>query len=865
MKLFHRLRALLRHDQLDADMAEELRAHLEMQTAENIRRGMSPEEAHYAARRSFGGMEQIKERARDQRGWRWLEQLQQDLRFAARALRRERVFTVVAVLTLAFGIGVNTVLFTGLQAVLMRDLPYPEPERLVQIFRTSAHSQRWPHSPANFLEQQAQNDVFAHMAAFVGKPFNLAAPGHPAELVAGVQISAEIFPLLGIQPALGRVFTAEEDLPGGARVAVLDYNFWQRRFAGDPQIVGQMLRLDGEPVTVIGVMPASFRDRSVFGNSEIWTPLALNHEQRANRGGNFLKSVARLKPDVTLAHAQSSMDLLAAQQTREHPDTNSGIGLHLAPMADTMDPRGRQALWGVMALGGFVLLIACANLANLQFARTARRTRELAIRGALGASHGRLLRQLLTESLLLALLGGAVGLVLAQWGTDWLGREINRSGELALGVNWRVLGFALGVSALAGLGFGLVPAWLAARASASETMKQGARGPGVDRVRRRCQHALIIAEVALALVLLAGAGLMVRGVQHFLFQDPGWNVDGLVVGRLRLPEAKYGAARAQRALAERLVEKLAALPGAEHAAVAWSAPIRQFDTAGNFAIAGRPAPAAGREPMRTVDGVSPEYFAAFGMRLRTGRNFTAADGPGRPPVVIINEAMARAFWPDHSPVGQRIDGEEIVGVVNDVRCPTDPSAPITPFQTYRPFAQAPREALWLVVRGPVTVEIMRRAVAEIDADLSVIEPGPTRTLVDQATTRLGGMGWMLSGLGGLGLLLASLGIYGVIAGFVVQRTNEIGVRMALGAQIHDVLWLVLRQGLRLTFIGSVIGLIGAFAVARVIASIAPGLGGNDPLAIAGVTALLVAVASLACWLPARRAARVDPLIALRCE
>lgn len=866
MNLARKLSALFRRGKLDAEMAEEMRAHLEAETQRNVAAGMSPDEARFAAQRAFGGVEQIKERARDARGWLWVEQLLQDTRFAARGLVKSPVFTVVATLTFALGIGVNTSMFTGLQAVLMREFSYPNAERLVQVFRTSPHSQRWPHSPANFIEQRAQNGVFEHMAAFNGKSLNLAEPGQPAERISGLQASAEIFPLLGVKPMLGRVFTAEDDQPGRPRVAVLDHDSWQRRFAGDPAIIGRTVRLDGEPVTVIGVMPATFRDRQIFGVAELWMPLAWSAEQSANRGGNFLKSVARLKPGVSLAQAQAALDVLAANQTRAHPDTNSGIGLRVVSFSDAIDPRGRMALWATMALAGFVLLIACANLANLQFARTAHRTRELAIRGALGASRGRLLRQLLTESCLIALLGGALGLVLAHWGNVLLARQINLGGELVLALNWRVLFFALSASSLSGFGFGLVPAWLASRANANDAMKAGARGVVGDRSRRRLQHALIVAEVALAFVLLAGAGLMVRGVQRFMAQDPGWRVDGVTVGNLNLPGLTYGSANAQRAFAQRAEEALAALPGVERAAVAWSLPIRPFDTAGSFAIADRPAPPPGLEPIRQVVGVTPGYFATLGMRLRAGRDFTANDREGQPAVVIINEAMARAFWPDASPLGARLGDETIVGVVVDVRFATDPSEPMTRFQTYRPFAQAPRGSnLWLAVRGPVTADQLRRAVAAIDADLPVNEPGPARGFVDRSGAQLGGVGWMLSGFGAVGLLLASLGIYGVIAGFAAQRTNEIGVRMALGAQVRDVIWLVLRQGLRLTLVGTALGLIAALGVARIFASLAPGLATADPLALAGVAWLLVTVALIACWLPARRAARADPLIALRSE
>lgn len=866
MKFPRRLSSLFRRRQLDAEMTEEMRLHLDLQAERNRAAGMEEGEARYAALRQFGNVASVQEHARAARGWPWLDDLSQDVRFAFRGLRRNPGFTTVAVLTLALGIGVNTSMFTALQAVLLRELPYPDSDRLVQVFRTSPHSQRWPHAPANFLEQRAENDVFTQLAAVNGKSFNLAEPGQPPERVGGLQVTADWFPLLGVAPALGRVFTPEEDRPGSNAVAVLEHQFWQRRFAGDPEIIGRTLRLDGETITVVGVMPPGFGDRQTFGSVDVWRPMAFSETERQNRGGNYLKSYARLKPGVSLAQARTAMAALAAKQEREHPDNNTGIGLRLVPLADAMDPRGRLALWLTMALAGFVLLIACANLANLQFARTARRTQELAIRGALGAPRNRLLRQLLTESLVIALLGGMLGVVLAGWANELLGRQLVRDGDalLKLQLNLKVLGFALGVSTLAGFAFGLVPAWLASRASAAEAMKQGARGATGDRARRRMQHALIVTEMALALILMSGAGLVIRGLQRFTLQDPGWRVGGLTIGTLSLPDRKYAGADAQQAFATRLQEKLAALPGVEGAALAWSLPVREFNTAGDFQIDGRPEP-TGHHPIRFVNAVTTGYFETLGMQLLVGRNFTAADGAGAPAVVIINEAMARAFWAGQSPLGQRIEGEEIIGVVSDVRFATDPSAPSTQFQTYRPFAQNPRGYLAVAVRGAATAETLRRVVAELDADQPVINPGPASAEINRALANLNLVGALLGGFGGLGLLLASLGIYGVIAGFVAQRTNEIGIRMALGAQVRDVLQLVVGRGLRLTLVGAVIGISGSLVLARLLAAVVPAFSVGAPLAILLVTVLLVTVAFCACWLPAQRAAKIDPIRALRSE
>ena len=791
-----------------------------------------------------------------------------DLKFALRQLLKNPGFTVVAVLTLALGIGVNTSMFTALQAVLSRPLPYPDPESLVQLFQSSPGSPREPHhSVANFLDYREQNRDFAYMAAMNDKPFNLSEPGQPAERVRGLQASADFFPLLGVQPLLGRTFTADEDQPGRNNVVVLDYGFWQRRFAGDSNIVGRVIRLDGESVTVVGVMPARFHDIMLMGPVSLWRPIAFTDDLRGNRGMNYIKCIARVKPGVSPGRAQAGVDVLAASLLKEHPD-NAAEGLRIVPLAESSVPvQAHLIIWSIMALAGFVLLIACANLANLQFARTATRGREFAIRGALGAPRGRLLRQLLSESLLLALIGGGAGLVLAEWTNTLLSRQFVVDGEtvLHLHLNLRMLGFALAASTLSGLAFGLVPAWLASRADVNDALKQGSRGTTSDHSQHRVQHGLIIAEVALALVLLAGAGLVVDGLRGFSALDPGWRVDGMTAGYLTLPEAKYGSGDKQRYFVDRLEARLAVLPGVEQVAVGWTLPVGQFNVAGNFQIDGRPEPPKGHDPIRFINGVTPGYFSTMGMRLILGRDFTSADTANRPAVVIINETMARAFWPGESPIGQRVSGEEIVGVVNDVRFPANPERPKTTFQTYRPFAQSPGATFGIALRGRVSAAALRQAVAELDSDQPVGQPGLIADLVNGSLDNWAVGGRILTSFALLGLALAALGIYGVISGFVVRRTGEIGVRMALGAQLGDVLWLVLGKGMRLSLIGSAFGLVGAFGITRLLGAALPELPASDPLVILFVAALLVAITLFACWLPARRAARVDPIVALRNE
>ncbi len=794
------------------------------------------------------------------------DEMFQDLRYGARMLLKHKGFTAVAVLTLALGIGVNTSMFTAVQATLLRDLPYPNAERLVRVYRTSPHSRSWPHSPANFLDQQTQNNVFDGMAALNPRPFNLAEPGQPAERVRGLQASIDLFPLLGTQPLLGRTFMVDEDRPGRNNVVILSHGFWLKRFGGDPNILGRLLRLDGEPATVIGVMPARFNDRRVGGSVDLWRPLVFTDAQLQKRDDNWLLSIARLKPGVSLDQAQAEMDSVAARLAQSYPESNSEVGLRLVPLAESGNESGRRVIWLTMSLAGFVLLIACANLSNLQLVRMAMRTHEFAVRRALGANRARLLRQLLTESLLLTLLGGLLGLLLANWGNGLLSRLIldDPDTEMALRLNLKVLGFALAASALAGLVFGLVPAWLASRNDVNSALKEGSRGTMGDRSQHRLRNSLVVAEVALALVLLAGAGLVVRGLQRLTVRDPGWRAEGLTLGYVSLPDSKYGSPDSLGDFAERLQERLSALPGSERVAIAGSVPIEGFSVSESFAIAGQ-EPQLGHEPLRFINRVTPGYFDTLKMQLMAGRDFTAADSANRPPVTIINDTMARTFWPNDSPIGKRIGAEEIIGVVSDVQFPATLDEPDTRFQTYRPFAQEPQNGLAIALRGKITAETLREVVAEMDSDLPITDLGSAREAIGRHLDNYAVVGWLLSSFALLGLLLAIMGLYGVMSGFVAQRISEIGLRMALGAQVRNVLWLVVGKGLRLTLLGVGAGLFGAFGLARLLVSIAPGLESNDPLAIFMVASLLVAVAALACWIPARRAARVDPLEALRHE
>lgn len=793
-----------------------------------------------------------------------------DLRLAFRQLLKNPGFTAVAVFTLALGIGVNTSMFSGVHALLMPELPYPDADRLVRVFRTSPHSQRWPHSPATFVDQSREKLVFSHVAATTSRSFNLSETGHSAERLRAVLVTGDLIPMLGIQPQLGRGFLPDEDQPGRNAVVLLNHAFWLRRFNADPDVVGRILRLDSEPVTVVGVMPPEFADRETWGRADLIRPMGLSDAERAMRGNHYLDVFARLRPDVTLTQANAALANLAAYLREEHPETNADTGFRADYLLKgRMDPRGQMMLWLILGLAGFVLLIACANLANLQFARTAMRSRELAIRGSLGAPRGRLLRQLLTESLLLAALGGLFGLLLADWTNRWLGHQLTEDGRslVQLELNFPVLGFALLASTVSGLAFGLVPAWVASRLDFSTFLKQGTRDGGTGTAGQRVRHGLIVSQVALAFMLLAGAGLVVNGVSRFSTADPGWRIDGLHAGHLNLPASTYPDNHARLLFINRLQEKLATLHGVERAALANALPISGFRSHVGLSVESSDTPMT--SSLGSLAIVSPGYFSTLGIRLLEGREFTATDSAERPGVAIINEAFARACWPEGSAVGKRIGQpgawQEIIGVVANVRSATDAGEPTTRFQYYRPLAQEPSSTLTIAVRGNVTAEALRRAVAELDSDLALSEAGSVRATVGRFFDQVAIAGWLLSAFAGLGLVLAAIGTYGVVASYVGQRTMEIGVRMALGAQIRDVLWLVLSRGLRLAAVGVLLGLIGSAGLGRVLLSLTPGLKANQPFVLLVAGVLLVAVATLACYLPARRAAKVDPMVALRSE
>jgi predicted permease len=798
-----------------------------------------------------------------------------DLRLAARRLVRQPGFSALAVAILAVGLGVTTTVFSLFNAILLRPAPFPQSERLVRVYRTVGRDKAFAHSVPSLRDQREQNTVFQGMAGFSWRNFGLAEAGGPPERLQGMQVTADFFPVLEARPQLGRLFLPEEDQPGRNQVVVLSAELWQGRFGGDPGVVGRQLRLDGETVTVVGVMPPAFSYMVLWGPVDLWRPAGFSAGRSADRNDHSLHVLGRLKPGVTLAEAQTQMNTVAARLDRLH-QTRSGLRL-LSLHASTIDETGVRLSWLTLGLAMFVTLIVCINLAGVQLVRLAGRGHEHAIRIAMGASRARLVLLLLTESLLLSLAGGVCGLLLAQWLGGLLGSFIRVGGRMGLDLplDGRVFAFAAGLVLLSSLAVGTVPAWLSSRTSVLDGLRTGGRGT-TDRSRPRLRQALVVAQMALALVLLTAGGLFVRGLQRYLASDPGWRPEGLLTARVTLPSATYRTDEQRAAFFERLRVEVAGLAGVQSGALSWSLPVTGYGSNGPFAVQGAPPPPPGQEPLRCRNGVTPDFFRTLGVPLREGRTFSSADAAGGNQVVIINETMARRLFPSGSAVGRRIgnhagdpDWKTIVGVVADVRFPANPTEPTTRNQVYHPLAQGPQASAFISVRGRLEPASMagalRAAAARIDPELPLYEVRSAREAIDAQLANFELVVWILFGFSLLGLVLAALGVYGLFSGYVVQRTREIGVRVALGAGTGQVLWLVLRKGLRLAVLGAALGVGGALLLVPSLRSIAAELPAHEPAAIVALAAVLIAVALFACWWPARRAAALDPVAALRQE
>ena len=816
-----------------------------------------------------------------------METLFHDVRFALRMLWQGRGFTVVAIIALALGIGANSAIFSVVNAIVLRPLPFADSARLVALWG-NIHQEGLDElelSAPEFVDLRARTQTFEEMAAYSVQGFNLTGAGEP-ERIQGASVTASLFPLLGVAPQRGRTLRAEEDSPGRNQVVVISHALWQRRFGADPAVVGRAVLLDGQSSTVVGVMPPSFHFPD--NDTDIWQPAAFDADllSENNRGSHFLNVIARLRTGVTLAQAQQELNTVAralgAEHARNYP---RGFDAKLRPLHEEIVGDLRRPLLIIFGAVGLVLLIACANVANLSLARAAARGREMAVRAALGASRWRIVRQLLTESVLLALAGGMAGLLLALWGVDLLVSlaPVGTPRVAEIGLDLRVVAFTFAVAGTTGVLFGLVPALQASKTDLNETLKEGGKSVSDSPRRRRLRGTIVAAEFALTLVLLVGAGLLLKSFVRLQQVDPGFNPANVLTLRLVLPEAKYKTATEQHAFYDALFTRLRALPGVTAVGGNNLLPFVGAGGSRGFLIEGRPVPPGNPYPEEQLRFITPGYFAALSVPLLRGRDFNERDTEGAPPVAVVSRATAERYWPGQDAVGRRFAYSgigpgstpkwiEIVGIVGDVKHRTLEGAakPAIYVSAYQPlFAGFRLPSLYIALRttgDPATfAAAVRREVAALDPEqpLASVKTMPTRLAESVAQRRF--QLTLLGVFAALALVLAAVGIYGVMSYTVARRTHEIGVRLALGAQAGDVLRLVLTQAMLLALVGVGAGLAGALVAARLVASLLYGVSAYDPTVFAVVALLLTVVAFVASYIPARRATKVDPMVALRYE
>ena len=872
---------LFRRARQEAALDAELQFHLDQLTAEFRAEGMSEREARLAARREFGAeaaayREEIRDTWRPPR----LADVWRSLRFAVRSLARSPGFTLVAIVTLGLGIGVNTAMFSIVNTLLLRPLPYPDAAQLEAIYRVTPQSREGNLSPADFLDLQHAKAAYGDVAAYAAGDASLSERGQPAEMAQAARSTANLFSLLGVQPELGRAFRDDEDNAGRQRVVILSHRTWRNRFGSSADVIGRSIRIDGEPHEVVGVLPETFNDFRHLGGLDFFRPLALTPEQSADRKTMALHVIGRRSSAVSRAAAAGFIANFGARLAADFPEANAESTWRSVPLNEAVKSRNNpMAMMMLVGLSGFVLLIACSNLANLLLARTMARAREFALRAALGASRLQLLRPLITESLLLALGGGVFASFVAVWFRDWAAAR--SAGDITepviFAVDWHVLGWAFVASLLTAVAFGIAPALFALRLDLNNTLKSGGRGSTGGAGHERFRQLLIIGQFALALVLLTGAGLFIRGLDDLSDRRAGWESAQVVTGTILLPAGKYAAAEKMTAFHRLTLERLGAVPGVASASISSFTPYFSWPDTRKFLVEGRERPEPGHEPAALFNSVSPGYFETFGIRMLAGRGFHDRDNDAAPKVFVISQTTARALFGNEDAVGRRLalaEGEsvrwgEVVGVVADVQAIAEYRSPVI-YQIYQAIAQEPRAQNELAVRvtgvAPSSVvEDVRNTIAALDPDLPVRRLQPADVTIARGNYGLVALRDILAAFAVLGLGLASLGIYGVITRTMAHRAGEFAIRVALGASMENITRMVLASGVKLALVGSAIGLLGAWGISRLLASAFPDMQMNGAAIMAGTTAILIATAAVACWLPARRANQVNAMSLLRAE